>query len=89
MWTLVAFVALLVNVMFLGAIVIHAVSILRTQIRSQLILKTFDLDGQLRGELEPMLSTRPIWTQLTISLSLVFIGFLCTWHFFNLAGLTP
>ena len=73
--------------MFLIAIVIHAASILRTQVRSQLILKTFELDEQLRNELEPMVSTRPIWIQLSISLSLVFIGFLRTWRLFTLAGL--
>ena len=87
MWTIVAFVALLVNVLFLAAIVIHAASTLRTQVRSQLTLKTFQLDEQLRNALEPMVSTRPMWIQLSISLSLVFIGFLCTWHFFTLPGL--
>ena len=88
MWTIVAFVAVLINVMFLIAIVIHAASTLRTQVRSQLILKSFELDEQHRSEVEPMLSTRPMWVQLSIGLSLVFIGFLCTWHFFSLAGLT-
>ncbi len=86
MWTIVAFVALFINVLFLVAIGMNAIALLSAQYKSRLMLWTLDIDDTLRTELAPMLSTRRNWIQLGIGLSLVFFGFLCTWHFFTLAG---
>ena len=87
MWTLVAFVSLFINVIYLIAIVFSAVSLLSAQYKSRLMLRTLDVDDTIRTELEPMLSTRRNWIQIGIGISLVFFGFLGTWLFFNLADL--
>ena len=87
MWTIVAFVALFINVLFLVATVMNAIALLSAQYKSRLMLATLDVDDTLRTELEPMLSTRRNWIQIGIGLSLVFCGFLSTWLFFTLAEL--
>ena len=87
MWTIVAFVSLFINVLFLIATVMNAIALLSAQYKSRLMLATLDVDDTLRTELEPMLATRRIWIQIGIGLSLVFIGFLGTWLFFTLAEL--
>ncbi len=80
MRTIVAFVALFINVLFLIAIVLNAVAFLSAKYKSRLTLATLDLDDKSCTELEPMLSTRRNWIRVEIGLSLVFFRFLCTWH---------
>ena len=87
MWTIVAYVSLFVTFLLLSAFVILAISISIDQHRMRTANKILPTDKQALKNLKPMLSMRRNQIGLAIGLSLVAIGFGCTWYFFTLASL--
>ena len=86
MWTIVAFVALFINVLCLAATVLAGFTIRHEQRRTQFMRQTMGLDAQTRSVLL-VDSIRRLWIQFGIGLTLVVGMSFCTWRFFTLAGL--